>query len=438
MTHLRIEQSTSAIEQVSSAVVAKLYELATSGDLDVSSNLAGNIHTTATYQEYIDGIRQIYRDLYISTDNVYIKFQDSYVENVLKTAIGDGVGVTLNNAASVTGSSTIKTYFNGDTQIQFFDEFKFFTGLTQIERETFKGCSNLQSIKIPQNVFNIGYGAFEDCSSLSGVLDLSSTNIQTLGPRVFLNTQVTGLILPTTLQTYGQIYNSSPLSDRQVVTLKGFDNVINLDAFEFGNITNAIYFGQLTSSNRLLVVCSTDSSDWKRYSSIIQLYAPKFMYSDITSFYSRWGRLAESLFTYHSNETGSSTTIKLLYFKDLQSIKHFDFYCARIKNLVINNLVPPSFDTTVPVDGTDVGNYQYWINTMFGTIPTSGANAMIIYVPDSAVSTYQADSNYNSYTIRGINEINPSTNQPYLTRYATNDLWEAAGKPEDALIEEYM
>lgn len=437
MTHLRIEQS-NVQENVSSAVVAKLYELATSGDLDVSSNLAGNIHTTATYQEYIDGIRQIYPDLYISTDNVYIKFQDSYVENVLKTAIGDGIGVTLNNASSVTGASTIKTYFKGDTQIQFFDEFKFFTGLTQIETETFKGCSNLQSIKIPQNVSIIRSGAFENCSSLSGVLDLSNTNMQTLASRVFINTQVTGLILPTSLQTYGEAYSSSPLQDRQLVTLKGFDSVINLRAQEFGSITNAIYFGQLTSNNELLIVCSTNSSNWKKYSSVIQLYAPKFMYSNITSFSSAWGRLTQSLFSYQSNDTGASTTIKLLYFKDLQSIKHFDFYCARIKNLVINNSVPPSFDTTVSANVTDVGNYQSWINTMFGTIPTSGADAMIIYVPDSAVSTYQADSNYNSYTIRGINEINPSTNQPYLTRYATNDLWEAAGKPEDALIEEYM
>jgi hypothetical protein len=34
MTHLKIEQNNSAIEQVSSAVITKLYELATSGDLD--------------------------------------------------------------------------------------------------------------------------------------------------------------------------------------------------------------------------------------------------------------------------------------------------------------------------------------------------------------------------------------------------------------------
>ena len=437
--HVKIEQDNTVIEEVNSAVIDKLYQLAKRNvnGLDNSSNLVGRLHTSATYQEYIDYIRAKYPDLYITSDNIYIKFADSAVKNVLKTAIGDGIGVTIAQAQATTNSQ-ISNLFKNNTNITQFDEFRFFTGLTQIETETFKGCSNLQSIKMPQSISNIKYGAFEGCSSLSGVLDLSYTNVQTLAPRVFVGTQLTGLILPTSLQSYGDNNSSSPLSGRQLVTLKGFDNVINLKAHEYGNITNAIYFGQLTSSDKLLIACSSNESAWCEQSSVIQLYAPKFMYSNTTSFSSAWGKLNKSLFSYLANDTNSSTTIKLLYFKDLQSIKHFDFYCGRIKNLVINNLVPPSFDTTVPVNSTDIGNYQNWINTMFGTIPTSGADAMIIYVPDSAVSTYQANSNYNSYTIRGINEINPSTNQPYLTRYATNDLWEAAGKPEDALIEEYM
>ena len=55
MTHLRIEQN-NIQENVSSAVIEKLYQLAISGDLDASSNLAGNLYTTATYQEYINAL----------------------------------------------------------------------------------------------------------------------------------------------------------------------------------------------------------------------------------------------------------------------------------------------------------------------------------------------------------------------------------------------
>ena len=54
MTHLKIEQNNGVIEEVSSAVIDKLYDIVHSGNLDNTSNLIGRLHTTATYQDYID------------------------------------------------------------------------------------------------------------------------------------------------------------------------------------------------------------------------------------------------------------------------------------------------------------------------------------------------------------------------------------------------
>ena len=177
MTHLKIEQNNSTIEQVNKSVIDKLYELITYNTLDQSSNLQGRIHTSATYQEYIDYIRAKYPDLYITSDNVYIKFADSAVENVLKNSIGDGIGVTLAQAQATTNSQ-INSLFNNNTNITQFDEFRFFTSVTNIP--SFNNCTNLQHIQIPSSLRDISTNRINNCTSLTSIGDTS--NVQTFYP----------------------------------------------------------------------------------------------------------------------------------------------------------------------------------------------------------------------------------------------------------------
>ena len=49
MTHLKIQQNNSATEEVSSAVISKLYEIVQSSTLDSTSDLVGRLHTTSTF-----------------------------------------------------------------------------------------------------------------------------------------------------------------------------------------------------------------------------------------------------------------------------------------------------------------------------------------------------------------------------------------------------
>lgn len=44
-----------------------------------------------------------------------------------------------------------------------------FTGITEIPRYFFEGCSNLKRVDIPSNVNSIGYNAFTNCTSLERV-----------------------------------------------------------------------------------------------------------------------------------------------------------------------------------------------------------------------------------------------------------------------------
>ena len=58
--------------------------------------------------------------------------------------------------------------FSG-SDIKSFDELQFFTSLKEIGTETFKGCSELNSIILPNEVTRIGNGAFSGCNNLSSI-----------------------------------------------------------------------------------------------------------------------------------------------------------------------------------------------------------------------------------------------------------------------------
>lgn len=165
MTHLRIQQSDSAIEQVSSAVITKLYELATSGELDNTSDLVGRLNVTATYQDYIDGIRAEYPGLYISADKLYVKFNDPAFQRACAQLYGDGVGMTMADFQAVTDESPYYA-FNGNTEITDMTEFKYFTNTPSVldsnGHHWLFDIQNLRNIEFPNHVTKIAWTTAED------------------------------------------------------------------------------------------------------------------------------------------------------------------------------------------------------------------------------------------------------------------------------------
>lgn len=168
MTHLRIEQSTGVIEEVSTSIISKLYELAYAG-LDASSNLQGRLHVTKAYGNEIDWLTQTYNNLYITADTRYIKFADPVMQNLMPSYYGDGIGVTLQDMQSVTRITGTK--FENETNITSFDELGLFTSVVSIGYGAFKNCTNLSSIDL-SNINDLDTAAFRDCTSLTGTIYL--------------------------------------------------------------------------------------------------------------------------------------------------------------------------------------------------------------------------------------------------------------------------
>lgn len=179
MTHLRIEQNTTGIEEVSGAVIAKLYDLVHSGTLDNTSNLQGRLHTTATYQDYIDYLEDAFKvgnvkQLIIDTNKRYMSFADPEVASYwANSTYGDGTGIDVTTAASVL--SIPNTAFRDNISIQTFDELATcFPNCTTIGESAFQGCSNLTSVNL-SNITHVEHAAFKGCSSLGTNQDLDIT-----------------------------------------------------------------------------------------------------------------------------------------------------------------------------------------------------------------------------------------------------------------------
>lgn len=231
MTHLKVEQNNTAIEQVDGGVIKKLYQLAFSGNLDASSNLVGRLHATATYQEYVNFLTQQFQDLYISADKYYIHFEDPAVEAAIVSwntntnyhwdqsggHTGDGIGITADQAADIkffTDNGTSGP-FKDNSQIDTFNELPYFTrlwsdtgsnwrmfsgssirevnlqGLTVLQTAMFENCANLQTVGSMANVTNIGGLVFYNCFNLH--IDVNMPNLLDINSTSFHNSGITSI-----------------------------------------------------------------------------------------------------------------------------------------------------------------------------------------------------------------------------------------------------
>ena len=196
-----------------------------------------------------------------SADPNVIQFEDEAVKAI---CVGywdfDNDGeLSYNEAAKVTDITNV---FRG-TNISTFNEFQYFTGLTEVSKYTFTGCDDLIRIIIPQNVNIIDEHAFANCTNLA---------------RITLNTSLT---------TIG-IYAFGNCSSLKTITIPSSVTTIRGSAFYLCKILSTIYCTPTTpptgldnytfeTTCKIYVPLSAVSSykyreSWSKYASQIEGY----------------------------------------------------------------------------------------------------------------------------------------------------------------------
>lgn len=332
--------------------------------------------------------------------------------------------------------------------------------VTSFGESCFEGCSSLTlTASDIQQANNIGSSAFRS-SKLSG--DIVLNNVTTFGTNVFTNcSNITSIDLTnvpvTSIATneyngctaLQKIKYGSGVTNLQKNWSDGLESQLFIKGV-FDNISSTDTYGNFRLQNKTIinpVKISKFFAEQKGNSNICDkhnncyshsIFIPKAttLMNTIDEYY---GSPQLSFFQYRSQKYGIAS-VGLLYLKDISSFKVGNFYCSNITNLVINNTTPPTLDNSDTSLSSLTGWWDVWGNSIFGD-----CNIGTLWVPNSAVSTYQADPQYSNLTIKGIDEKDANDNY-LLPRFATFVDWEAAYESAIAnnnpvpigLIEEYM
>lgn len=178
-------------------------------------------------------------------ENGYIIFADPEVKRVLlANGVGDGVGITKEAAAAVT---SLGTAFKGNTEIEYFDEIRYFTGLTHIGGNAFNGCTALADFHFPENITTIGELAFKGSGLLN--CNLLLTKVTKISSGAFNSTKLRSVVMPEIVSVGGD-YNDDYTT---------FGLCPNIEYLFFGSKVNYISPYILKSSKKsvIMIVAAT-------------------------------------------------------------------------------------------------------------------------------------------------------------------------------------
>lgn len=152
--------------------------------------------TSVSYQETVGWNTNFsYTCENLELDDV-IPFYDETVKQIcVDNWDKDGDGeLSLKEAGEI--SSFNRRFEN--SEIGNFRELMYFTGLTKIDDATFKGCSLLFAINLPDGIDAIGDFAFDGCSNLTNII--IPNTVKSIGKYAFQNCSNVTLAMPTNLK----------------------------------------------------------------------------------------------------------------------------------------------------------------------------------------------------------------------------------------------
>ena len=246
-------------------------------------------------------------------------------------------------------------------------------GTRFISSSVFSNCTNLTTITIPSTVISVDYGPFSKCNSLIGVTVDSNNSIYDSRNNcnaiieTSTNTLIGGCkntVIPNTVTSIGDSAFSS-CSGLTSITIPNSVTSISNNAFE--------KCSGLTSITIPSSVTSIGDNAFINCSGLTSVIIP----DSVTN-------IGNSAFYHCENIT--SITIG----SGVTSIGSSAFVC-RADSVTITATIPPTIN----------GNFAYYITRIDGG-SIYIRQVSVIYVPSESLSTYQAASGWNSYTIQAI------------------------------------
>ncbi len=231
--------------------------------LTASGNSAGGTATLSNIRFVTSNSERVTMSDASFNINMAISFADANVKALcVQNWDTDGDGeLSEDEAAAVTDLGTV---FKGNTTITSFDELQYFTGLTSIGNEAFKGCTGLTSVTIPEGVTSIGESALRECSGLTSINIPES--VTSIGKWAFFQcSKLTSVTIPNSVKSIGlsAFYLCSKLTSVTIpnsVTSIGnavFSHCLSLTSItvENGNSYYVSEDGVLFNKNKTTILC---------------------------------------------------------------------------------------------------------------------------------------------------------------------------------------
>ncbi len=137
----------------------RLLEKAQEKGIDSAEEQAVYNNFESTQQQVIDAIESLKRKM------GYIEFADSRAKTISTNNWDedDDAELSFDEAQAVT---KLGARFKGISAIKSLEELRYFSSITEIQDEAFRGCSSLTSLYLPKGVTKVGEKAFTGCSAL--------------------------------------------------------------------------------------------------------------------------------------------------------------------------------------------------------------------------------------------------------------------------------
>lgn len=165
---ISIQQSENSVERVDNSVIINLYNAHINDNIsdEVNENnqnigLVGSITADGGYESQVSTLNSAYPKFHCTVTKTYLEFRDPNVYAVLRNyGLGDSFGIAISDLNGVKLHDSQGLSFKNNTDIEYFEEFKYFTNNTDGNGGPFYGCTNLKLIALPETLYVGGDGFF--------------------------------------------------------------------------------------------------------------------------------------------------------------------------------------------------------------------------------------------------------------------------------------